>query len=108
MNICVVGDKDMTTGFRLAGITATHTVKKVHNTKEVFEDVISREYDLIIISENHASYVAEQIKKLRSKPHPVVIEVPDKTGSTGHAKENIKEMILRAVGIDITSKQGGN
>jgi len=105
MNICVIGDKDMTLGFRLAGVTAVHTVDKVQDTKGILENVLQKEYDLIIISENHASYVSSEIKKLRSKPHPVVIEVPDKTGTTGHAKENIKDMIRRAVGIDITSKQ---
>jgi vacuolar-type H+-ATPase subunit F/Vma7 len=36
-----------------------------------------------------------------------VIEVPDKSGATGHAKQNIKDLIRRAVGIDITSKEVG-
>jgi len=107
MNICVIGDKDMTTGFRLAGITAAYPVEKIVNAGEALENALQKEYDLIIISENHASYVSEQIKKLRQKPHPVVIEVPDKTGTTGHAKKNIEEMIRRAVGVDITSKQNG-
>lgn len=107
MNICVIGNTDMTTGFRLAGITAAYPVEKIANTREALEKALQKEYDLIIISENHASYVGEHIKKLRQKPHPVVIEVPDKTGTTGHAKKNIEEMIRRAVGVDITSKRKG-
>jgi|ETN02SMinimDraft_4_1059925.scaffolds.fasta_scaffold274132_2 V/A-type H+-transporting ATPase subunit F len=107
MNICVIGDKDMVMGFRLAGVTAAYPVEKVADTSNVLNQALQKEYDLIIISENHASYVSEEISKLRSKPHPVVIEVPDQTGSTGHAKKNIKEMIRRAVGVDITSKKEG-
>jgi|TARA_Y100000034_G_scaffold136042_1_gene210450 V/A-type H+-transporting ATPase subunit F len=106
MNICVIGDKDMTLGFRLAGVTAEYPVEKMDDTKRVLEEALQKEFDLIIISENHASYASAEIQKLRSKPHPVVIEVPDKSGSTGHAKQNIKDLIRRAVGIDITSKEG--
>jgi len=105
MNICVIGDKDMVMGFRLAGVTAAYPIEKVSETASVLEQALQKEYDLIVISENPASFVSEQISELRSKSHPVVIEVPDKTGSTGHAKKNIQDMIRRAVGIDITSKE---
>ena len=70
MNICVIGDKDMTTGFRLAGVTAVARVDKINDTPQVLEELLQKEYDIIIISENHASYADEQIRKLRSKPHP--------------------------------------
>jgi V/A-type H+-transporting ATPase subunit F len=105
MNICVIGDKDMVMEFRLAGVTAAYPVEKMVETVNVLDRALQKEYDLIVISENHASFVSEQISALRSKSHPVVIEVPDKTGSIGHAKKNIQDMIRRAVGIDITSKE---
>jgi V/A-type H+-transporting ATPase subunit F len=56
---------------------------------------------IIIITEPLAQQVEDTVTQLSSAPIPVIMLIPDRSGSTGAYEAVLKEMIRRAVGIEI-------
>ncbi len=56
---------------------------------------------LIIITEPLAKMVEDTILELSEAPVPVILLIPDRYGSTGEYETILKELIRRAVGIEI-------
>lgn len=103
-NVAVIGDAELAVGFRLAGVGSVHEAKP-QNASQVFEDVLSKGFDIIIITEKLAAVLKKQLVGFEEELKPVIVEIPDKTGSTGYAQEMIRELIKRAVGVDLTAKE---
>ncbi len=101
MNITVIGDNETVTGFRLAGIRSAYSVK-TQTIKEVLGKVLSDgKTEIIVITENFANFLREDIEKIKERGRPIIVEVPDKNGPQGYAQKSIQEIIKRAVGIEI-------
>lgn len=105
MNIAVISDSDTGTGFRLAGISAVYETKE-SDARNTFDKVLAENYDVIIITEKLVTLLEEKIQKIQEQVTPIVVEIPDKEGPTGYAKTSISETIRRAVGVDISKKEG--
>jgi V/A-type H+-transporting ATPase subunit F len=100
--IAVIGDRDTTTGFRLVGVSECATPKTPEETRELLLDFFrDPNMGLIIITETLASQVEETIVELSQSPVPVILLVPDRDGTTGAYETVLKELIRRAVGIEI-------
>ena len=56
---------------------------------------------LIIITEPLAEEVEDTIVELSQSPVPVILLIPDRDGTTGTYETVLKELIRRAVGIEI-------
>ncbi len=100
--IVVIGDIDTVTGFRLVGVSECATPKSPDETRELlysfFRDL---SMGLIIITEPLAQDVEDTIVELSQSPVPVILLISDRTGSTGTYEAILKELIRRAVGIEI-------
>jgi len=98
MKIAVVGDLDMATGFRLAGLTDVYEVNNNDEALKALEGLKDREdIGLIIISEK----LGESIRDRLSKFNKIVVEVPDKNGPIVREHDPIKELVRKAVGIEL-------
>ncbi|MFH1774884.1 MAG: V-type ATP synthase subunit F [Methanobacteriota archaeon] len=107
MKISAVGDSTTVTGFRLAGIKDAYEVeepsKAISTLKELLKD---ENVGLIIISEKIADKIREDIERLtEGRFTPIVVEIPDKRGPIEKKVDPIKELVKRAVGVEI--KLGG-
>ncbi|AEH07409.1 V-type ATP synthase subunit F [Methanothermococcus okinawensis] len=98
MKIGVVGDLDMTIGFRLAGLVDVYEVKNNNEAIDALKKLSSREdIGLIIIPEK----IGESIRDELSKLNKFVVEVPDKNGPIVRENDPVKELVRKAVGIEL-------
>ncbi|MCK5265755.1 MAG: V-type ATP synthase subunit F [Candidatus Thorarchaeota archaeon] len=100
--IAVIGDIDTVTGFRLVGVSECATPKSPNETRELLLSFFrDPNMGLIIITEPLAKDVEDTVVELSQSPVPVILLISDRTGSTGTYEAILKELIRRAVGIEI-------
>lgn len=101
MKYFVIGDEDMVLGFRLVGVEG-RSVGNVMEAREVFKVATSTEgVGIIIISEKVADMVREDVNKyVYGTGFPLVIEVPDRTGSI-RGRKSMKDIVKESVGISV-------
>lgn len=96
MDIAIIADEDTLIGFKLAGIVNN----AVFNEKTAKEDVEKfKDAHILILTEKVASFIRE--KKLDKLINGVIVEIPDKKGSTGHAKEELSRLFKEAIGVKL-------
>jgi vacuolar-type H+-ATPase subunit F/Vma7 len=105
LDIAVIGDEDLVSGLRLAGLSRYYLIKGNHDTREDVRKAISELIDqpsigVILILEDHVEYVNDLVAHIREgrKVTPVIIEVPSKFGTkykdvVGYYKTFIKASI---------------
>lgn len=94
MDISIIADKDTIIGFRLAGITDASEFNP-DNIKSTLEK--HSESKIIIMTEKVVEYLRE--KDLMKKVKSTIAEIPDKSGSTGHALKEISRLFESAIGV---------
>ena len=100
--IAVIGDRDTVTGFRLVGVNECATPTTPEETRNfLYHYFRDPTMGLIMITEPLAGEVDETIVELSLSPVPVILLIPDRDGTTGAYEAVLKELIRRAVGIDI-------
>ncbi len=92
MDISIIADNDTLLGFELVGVkggfvfnedTLKEDLKKVQDSK------------ILIVTEK----VAQAIRKQDLSIKPTLAEIPDKSGSTGHALKEISKLFESAIGV---------
>jgi vacuolar-type H+-ATPase subunit F/Vma7 len=101
MRVLVIGDAEAVLGFSLAGITG----KVAQTAQEVREALAEAEKDpgigVILVTEEAASLVGEQIDRLRiAKSGLIVVEIPGPTGSK-RQRLSLSDLIARATGVRV-------
>jgi V/A-type H+-transporting ATPase subunit F len=99
--ISVIGDPDTVIGFGLAGIGDVREVKE--EEIELFLEELS-ESMIIIITERIAEKIRSRIDEIESKKKgvtPIIIEVPDKSGKIVKEVDPLRELIRRAIGVEM-------
>ena len=92
-NIAVMADEDTVTGFRLGGITEGYPVKNMKRYKK-FSNLIKRDFSVIITTEKIGIEFRDTINRLTNeRALPMVIEVPDKSGSIKRESDPMSELI---------------
>ncbi|MEE9612661.1 MAG: V-type ATP synthase subunit F [Desulfatiglandales bacterium] len=99
----MIGDKDTTVGFQLAGVKDVHTVESVEDARSNLRELGRRDdTGVIIITEKLADQLREDISIVtEGKVTPIVVEIPDRGGSVEKKFDPIKELVKRAVGVEI-------
>ncbi|MHA1771349.1 MAG: V-type ATP synthase subunit F [Candidatus Thorarchaeota archaeon] len=100
--IAVIGDRDTVIGFRMAGVTESTVPQNPLETRQALQSYFSDPtMGLILITEPLAKTIEDTILNLSEAPIPVIILIPDRSGSTGAYETLLKELVRRAVGIEI-------
>ena len=100
--IAVIGDRDTVTGFRLVGVNECVIPNSPEETRNyLYQYFRDPSMGLIMITEPLASEVDDTIVELSQSPVPVILLVPDRDGTTGAYEAVLKELIRRAVGIEL-------
>ena len=109
LNIAVIGDEDLVSGLRLAGVSRYYVVEGNHDAGEDVRKALTEligepEVGVIAIQEDYAKYVEDlmaQVKEGKSLT-PVIIEVPSKYGTKYEdVTEYYKAYIRKFTGFDI-------
>ena len=105
LNIAAIGDKDLISGLRLAGVSRYYVIKGNHDASEKVRKALSELIDepdigVVMILEDYVKYVKGLLARVREgrRITPVIIEVPSKFGTkyknvVGYYKTFIKESI---------------
>ena len=109
LSVAVIGDEDLVSGLRLAGISKFYTIKGDHDASEDIREALKEllaepGIGVIIILEDYAEYARGLLSSLRQEKSitPIIIDVPSKFGTQykdirGYYKKIIKE----SIGFDI-------
>ncbi len=109
LNIAVIGDEDLVSGLRLAGVSRYYVIKGNHDVGEDVRQALTEligkpEVGIIAIQEDYTKYVEDlmtQVKEGKSLT-PVIIEIPSKYGTKYQdVTEYYKAYIRKFIGFDI-------
>jgi len=102
MKAAVIGNRNMTLGFSLAGVKKMRVVETPQETEEALKHfLVDPEVGVIILLDSLAESIRPYMDKIQVKKEvfPIVVEVPGKEGA--RATDPINRLIRRAVGIDV-------
>ena len=101
-NIAVMADEDTVTGFMLGGLKDGFPVKNMGEAEKILEDLVKKDYSVIITTEKIGDEIRDSIDKLTSeRTLPMIIEIPDKTGSIKRESDPMRELIKRVIGVEM-------
>lgn len=92
MDISIIADKDTLLGFELVGVK-NGIVFNEENLREDLKKV--KDSKILIVTEK----VAEALRRQDLNVQPTLAEIPDKSGSTGHALKEISKLFESAIGV---------
>ena len=109
MGIAVIGDEDLISGMRLAGINRYYLIKDETDIGEEVRLALSNligdpDVGVIVILEDYTNYVRDLVDLLKEgkRMTPVIIEIPSKHGTHyGDAREFYKRYAREFIGFDI-------
>jgi V/A-type H+-transporting ATPase subunit F len=109
LDIAAIGDEELVSALRLAGVSRHYTIKGDHDVREdtrkaLAELVSEPDVGIVIILEDYARYVEDFISEVRKKKGttPVIVEVPSKFG-TKHpdVKAHYRALIRQSIGFEV-------
>lgn len=105
--IAVVGDKESILGFSAIGMDI-YPAYEEEDVKNILPKLIEENYAIIYITENVSIKSEKYLEKLKKNKIPAIITIPNNTGNSKYAQNRIKEMVQKAVGIEINFKESNS
>ena len=100
--IAVMADQDTVTGFMLGGIKEGYSVNNMEEAGKTLEELIKNDFSIIITTEKIGDEFRTTINKLTSeRALPMIIEIPDKTGSIERESDPLRDLIKRVIGVEM-------
>jgi len=105
LKIAVIGDEDTVAGFKLAGVSQGWVARTPSEVEAALREAErDEEVAIIIITEEAASMAKHKLQEMYLKPRPAIVEVPSKKGAAEVKEDPIRELLRRAIGIEVTVK----
>jgi len=103
LKIVAIADSDTVVGLRFAGVKDSYPVETSEEAREALHKVFQDEsVGLIILTEKLGDQLRGIIADYTSQhTFPVVVEIPDKRGTEKGRRDPLRDIIRRAVGIDL-------
>jgi V/A-type H+-transporting ATPase subunit F len=102
--LLVIGDEPLAIGFRLAGVENVIQASKDDFQRKLEAALENKEFGVIVVNELMFNTIDWKLRKrIETNPYPIIIKIPDISGSSEEG-ESIRELVKRALGIDITTK----
>ncbi|RAP49517.1 MAG: V-type ATP synthase subunit F [Methanosphaera sp. SHI613] len=101
-DIAIMADPDTVTGFMLGGIKSGFPVHNEDEARTTLKQLVDDGYSIIITTEEIGDELREDITKYTSSTAlPMIIEVPDKSGSHKRETDPMNELIKRVIGVEM-------
>jgi V/A-type H+/Na+-transporting ATPase subunit F len=103
LKIVAIADSDTVVGLRFAGVKDSYIAETPEEAKEALHKAFQDEsVGLIIITEKLSDQLREMITDYTSQhTFPVLVEIPDKHGTEKGRHDPLRDIIRRAVGIEL-------
>ena len=102
--IAFIGDADSVLGFRALGVETVVPDSK-DEAREQFARLVKEKTSIIMITEDMMDNLQEQIDETVHMAIPSVVVLPGITGTRKRGEDTIRELILKAVGVDLMSEE---
>lgn len=100
--IAIIADQDTVTGFMLGGVKEGYPVEDSEQAGKFLEELVAKDYSIIITTEKIGDELRDTIDTLTSeRALPMIIEIPDKTGSIERETDPLRELIKRVIGVEM-------
>ncbi len=100
--IAVMADQDTVTGFRLGGVKKGYPVQNMEEADKTLRKLVKKDFSIIIITEKIGDELRSTIDKFtKASALPMIIEIPDKTGSIRRESDPMSELIKRVIGVEM-------
>ena len=96
----VLGSVDFVMPFSALGLE-TFPADSAEDVLKSAEEIISKGYSLVVVSEDIAHEADEVFDKVKSSPSPCVLVLPFVSESDGFAMASLGKVLKMATGIDI-------
>ena len=101
--VAVLGQRDAVLGFKASGAVA-FSADDVHEAREKLGKILEGDFAVLLVTEEIAGMLKEELQPLYEKPKPVVTILPDARRPRGLGMELLKKRVERAVGANILLK----
>lgn len=101
--IAFLGDADSVLGFRALGVE-TVIPDDIDDIKKQFARLVKQETAVIMITEDMMDNLHEQIDEILHLAVPAVVVLPNIIGTQKRGEDTIRELIIKAVGVDLMSE----
>lgn len=99
----IVGPKDIYLGFKGLGLK----VMDARTPKEAEAAILAlldQGTAIIFVAEELAQGLRPLLERFSRQPSPTIVMIPDHRGSLGLARERLRRLVEKAVGIDILAE----
>ena len=101
-SVGIIGDFDMVSGFRLGGVKKAEIADYKETVIAALNKVLEDDVSIIIITQVLANEIREHInRKIGSNVLPMIIEIPDKDGSSEGSSDQMADLIKRVIGVEM-------
>jgi len=109
LDIAVIGDEDLVSAMRLAGVSRAHVIEEGPDARDKVRRLLSEllsdpKVGIAAILEDYVPYVADVVARAREEKRmtPAIIEVPSRRGSKWpDARAFYKKYIRGFIGFDV-------
>lgn len=101
-SVAIIGDIDVVSGFRLGGVKRAEVANSAEEAVAAFDKILDEEISIIIITQVLANEIRNHInRKIGSSVLPMIIEIPDKDGSSEESLDQMADLIKRVIGVEM-------
>ena len=101
--IAFMGDADSVLGFRALGVE-TVVPRNADEARKQFARLVKEKTAIIMITEDMIDHLQDQIDETVHMAIPSVVVLPGIKGTQKRGEDTIRELIIRAVGVDLMSE----
>lgn len=105
--IAVVGDKESIFGFSAIGMDIFPAYEE-DDVKQIIPKLIEENYAIIYITEKVSQKAEKYLAKLQTNKIPAIVTIPSNAGNLHYGETRIKDMVQKAVGIEINFKENNS
>ena len=98
-SVAIIGDIDVVSGFRLGGVKRAEVANSAEEAVAAFDKILDEEISIIIITQVLANEIRNHIN--RKSVLPMIIEIPDKDGSSEGSSDQMADLIKRVIGVEM-------
>jgi len=107
LKIGLIGEEHDISAFRALGLDI-FPITRVAEVEELLPRLLkSNEYGIILITEAVGAAARSMVEEAAGQPLPSLVFIPGSEGSRGFARERLRKIVERAVGVDILSGKEG-
>ncbi len=102
--IAFIGDADSVLGFRALGVE-TVVPGNADEARKQFARLVKEKTSIIMITEDMMDHLQDQIDETVHMAIPSVVVLPGIKGTQRRGEDTIRELIIKAVGVDLMSEE---